>query len=60
MPKFLITLCRHADTLSDNQKTFVSTVVWNKYDASPQRGIYINTLKTIIKGLYQGRVKGSK
>jgi len=60
MPKFLITLCRHADTLSDNQKTFVSTVVWSKYDASPQRGIYINTLKTIIKGLYQGRVIGSK
>jgi hypothetical protein len=60
MPKFLITLCRHADTLSDNQKTFVSTVVWSKYDACPQRGIYINTLKTIIKGLYQGRVIGSK
>jgi hypothetical protein len=47
-------------TLSDNQKTFVSTVVWSKYDASAQRGIYINTLKNIIKGLYQGIVIGSK
>ncbi len=44
MPKFLKTLCRHADTLSDNQKTFVSTVVWSKYDASPQRGLCINAL----------------